>query len=207
MLGIRDQLDGHDLPGDDGEVEDDADLAALGPHHSRDAVDERRAGAHRAPGERTRDRRRASHLAVRAPQHDVGVEHGQQRLEVTPAGSGQEGADDLPPPGGLGFGDRVGLLHPAPGPAGQLAGGRGGALHDGRDLVKGHGEQVVQHEREPFGRGQSVQHHEQGQADRVRQHRLVLRVCPGFTRLIDGRRVLGLHRLFPSRHARVQHVQ
>jgi hypothetical protein len=40
-------------------------------------------------------------------------------LRSRPARGGQEGADDLPPPGGLGLGDRVGLLDPAAGLAGQ----------------------------------------------------------------------------------------
>jgi len=37
----------------------------------------------------------------------------------------------------------------------------------------------VQHEREPFGGGQRFQHHEQGHADRVSQHRLVFRTVVG----------------------------
>jgi hypothetical protein len=42
------------------------------------------------------------------------------------------------------------------------------------------GEHVVQHERQPLGRGQRVQHHEQRQAHRVGEHRLVFR--PGAVR-------------------------
>jgi hypothetical protein len=32
----------------------------------------------------------------------------------------------------------------------------------------------MQHERDPFGRRQRVQHHEERQPDRVREHRLLL---------------------------------
>jgi hypothetical protein len=35
-----------------------------------------------------------------------------------------------------------------------------GSSDDGSDLVEGHGEHVVQHEREPLGRGQRVEYHE-----------------------------------------------
>jgi hypothetical protein len=35
-------------------------------------------------------------------------------------------------------------------PAGELPGGGRGSLQDGGDLVEGHGEQVVQHERQQF---------------------------------------------------------
>ena len=51
----------------------------------------------------------------------------------------------------------------------------GRAAHDRRDLLERHGEQVVQHEREPLGRRERVQHDQQRQPDRVGQHRLVLR--------------------------------
>ena len=44
-------------------------------------------------------------------------------------------------------------LHPAAGAAGELPRGGRRAPDDGRDLVERHGEHVVQHEREPLGRG------------------------------------------------------
>jgi len=88
-------------------------------------------------------------------------------------------------------------------PAGQLAGRRGGAVHDRGDLVEGHSEHVVEHEREPFGRGQPVQHHEQGQADRVGQHRLMLGVRAVRDRVADAR----VDRVLAAQPARLQHVQ
>jgi hypothetical protein len=124
--------------------------------------------------------------------------------EFYPVAAELEGSfHDLPLLAQVGVGHGC-LLDAAPGPAGQLTSGGGGARHDRRDLVEGHGEHVVQHEREPFGRGQRVQHHEQGQADRVGEHRLVLGVGPACVRLVDSRQA---HRLFPPRHARVQHVE
>ena len=69
-------------------------------------------------------------------------------------------------------------LDAAAGAAGELARRLGRAVDDRRDLVEGHGEDVVQDEREPLGRRQRLEHDEQRQADRVRQQRLVLRVVP-----------------------------
>jgi hypothetical protein len=43
-------------------------------------------------------------------------------------------------------------------------------------LVEGHREQVVQHEREPLGGSERLQHHEQRETDRVGQERLLLGV-------------------------------
>ena len=50
------------------------------------------------------------------------------------------------------------------------------APHDGSDLVEGNGEDVVQHEREPLGGSQSVEHQEQREADRIGQQCSVLGV-------------------------------
>jgi uncharacterized RmlC-like cupin family protein len=55
---------------------------------------------------------------------------------------------------------------------------RSGAPHDGGDLLKRHGEHVVQHEREPLGGSQGFEYHEQRESDRVGQQRLVLGVEP-----------------------------
>ena len=82
----------------------------------------------------------------------------------------------------------------APGPApctrrrARLASCRaaaGDALDHRRDLLERHGEHVVQHERQPLGRRQRLQHHQQRQPDRVGQQRLVLRVDPS-SRLTIG---------------------
>ena len=243
MLRVGDQLDRGDRAAGDREGEHDLGLAAQCPHRAGRAVDER--GPHRRgpPREEARHRARARHRAGRAhpcgggigavrahlrgggvgPQHNVRVEHREQRVEVAFPRGGQEGVDHLPPPRDLArlpFGVRVagpcllrpgllrpGLLHPAAGPAGQLTGGDGGALYNRGDLLERHGEHVVQHEREPFGGGQGVQHHQKRQADRVGQHRLVLRV--GAARrlrgLLPGDRCVD--RLLTPQRPRAKHVQ
>ena len=101
-------------------------------------------------------------------------------VAVAPGGSGARGreecADHLALPGQAGGGAGAAALDPAAGPAGQLLGGVRGPAQDGPDLVEGHREHVVQHERHPLGRGQRVQHHEHGQAHRVGQDGLMLGV-------------------------------
>src|SRR5262249_41600676 len=89
--------------------------------------------------------------------HDVGVEQREERVEVTVAGGGEEGADDLLLADGVGVGARGRPLHPAAGAAGEEPGRVRGSVRDGGDLVEGHAEHVVQHEREPLGRGQGVE--------------------------------------------------
>ena len=59
--------------------------------------------------------------------------------------------------------------------AGQLARRVRGPLDDGRDLLEGQVEDVVQHERDPLGRRQRLEHHEQREADRVGQQHLAAR--------------------------------
>jgi hypothetical protein len=39
----------------------------------------------------------------------------------------------------------------------------------GSNLVEGHGEHVVQHEREPLGGGEGIEDHEERESDRVGQ--------------------------------------
>jgi hypothetical protein len=70
-------------------------------------------------------------------------------------------------------------------PARQLASRLGGAVDDRRDLVEGHGEDVVEHEREPLGGAQRLEHHEQRETDGVGDQRLVLGV--GAVGAVDDR--------------------
>ena len=51
-----------------------------------------------------------------------------------------------------------------------------GALEDRRDVVEGHGEHVVQHEGQPLGGAQRVEHDEHREPDRVGEQRLLLGV-------------------------------
>jgi hypothetical protein len=78
--------------------------------------------------------------------------------------------------------------------------------HDRPDLAERHPEQVVQDERQPFGRGQPLQHDQQRQPDRVRGQRLVLGV--GLVVVADDR--VGhahVQRLFSPGRPRAEHVQ
>jgi hypothetical protein len=79
---------------------------------------------------------------------------------------------------------------------------RRGTLDDGRDLVEGDGEQVVQHEREPLGGRQRVEHYEQRGAHRVGQHRLAFGVHP-----VDRVGHVLVQQLLTPRPARLQHVE
>ena len=107
-------------------------------------------------------------------QHDVGVEDGEQRVEVALAGGREERVDELGLPQPVGVRSHVLSLHPASRAAGELPGGRCAAPDDRRDLVERHGEHVVQHEGDALGGRQRVEHDQQGEADGVGQQRLLL---------------------------------
>ena len=110
-------------------------------------------------------------------EHDVGVEQPDEPLEVAEPGGGEEGVDHLALAGPIGIGSTHASLHPSTGAAGELAGRLRRTVDDGSDLVERHGEQVVQHERQPFGRCQGLEHDEQREADGVGQQGLVLGVA------------------------------
>ena len=124
----------------------------------------------------------ATHLPRASPpraavdaEYDVGVEHRNQRVEVSAPRGGEEGVDELS------LADRIevryrGTLHPAACATGELPCRGGRALHQRSDLVERDREHVVQHEREPLGRCQRLEHDEQREPDRVREQRLMLRV-------------------------------
>jgi hypothetical protein len=102
-------------------------------------------------------------------QHDLGVEHGDQRVEVTVPQRGQERVHHPPLASQVDLAGRGRALDPPPGPAGQLTGRGRGAFQDRGDFVERHGEDVVQDEGQAFGRGQGVEYHHQRRADRVGQ--------------------------------------
>jgi hypothetical protein len=107
---------------------------------------------------------------------DVGIQHRQQRGEFTAPGRGQERLDQAGLAERSPIAGRILPLDAAAGPAGQLASGLRGTAHDRGDVGEGHGEHVVEHERDTFGRREPVQDHEQGEPDGVGQQGLVLRV-------------------------------
>jgi hypothetical protein len=70
----------------------------------------------------------------------------------------------------------------AAGEAGDHLGGVGRLAQDMADLVERDREHIVQDERQPLARAQRVEHHEQGEADRIGQRHLLVR-----RRVLGGR--------------------
>jgi hypothetical protein len=99
-------------------------------------------------GELLRNGRRAANLCQGTDldgggvgaEYDAGVEYREQRGEVTVAGGGEEGLDQLGLAGEVGAGHRVGGLHSLPGAAGELLRGVRGAAQYRGDLLEGDGE-------------------------------------------------------------------
>ncbi len=191
-------------------------LPARIPHESRGAIHERRLGGPGASlegvghGLRTADLRGCAHLhgCGVGSEHDLGVEHGEQRGEVTAARGSEEGVDQLSLAGDVGAASGSRSLHAAACAARELPCRGRGAAHDRGDLVEAQVEHVVQHERDPLGRRQCFEYHEQREADRVGQERVVLGIAPGVAaRERLGRVRAPLQRLFGPRRARAQHVE
>src|SRR5262249_11155984 len=80
----------------------------------------------------------------------IGVEDSDERAEVTIPCSRNEGIDNASLNFHVGIRRGVARLNAATRAVGQLARRIGGALHDGRDLLEAHVEDVVQHERDTF---------------------------------------------------------
>jgi len=148
---------------------------------------------------------RTQDAAVRAD-HDVRIQHGDQRLEVASSGCGEERVDHPALAGEVSVRGRSCPLHPAPASTRELPRRRRRAPGDRRDLVERDAEHVVQHERQPLGRRQRFEDNEQRQPDRIGQDGLVLGVDP--VRATDDR--VGhadVERLLAPRSPRAQHVE
>ena len=146
------------------------------------------------------------HVAHVGAQHHVGIEDGEEPVEVAVVRGGEEGLDDLALLVEAGVGHDALALHPAPRAAGQLPRRLGRAVHDRRDVGERHREHVVEHEREPLWRRQGVEHDEHRQPHRVGHERLVLGV--GAVGAVDDR--LGqaqVERVLAPRLAGAEHVQ
>ena len=175
------------------------------------AVDDRRMRDARA-----REEARAGGHGLRAFEHvqraaalvgaqdDVGVEDREQPLEVAAVGGGQERVHDLAVGGGrLG----VGALHAPPRPRRELTRRGRRAVHDRRDVLERHREQVVQDERQALGGLQRLQHDEQRGADRVGGQRHALGIGRSSARDHRVRQPPLLQRLLAPALARVEHRQ
>jgi hypothetical protein len=104
--------------------------------------------------------------------HDVGIEHGEERVEVTIARGGEEGFNDLflffLVCGRLGVvvvaGGGLRSADAAAGAAGELARRLGRAVDDGADLLEGNREHVVEDVGEPLCGGERLEYDEQREA-------------------------------------------
>ena len=141
-----------------------------------------------------------------AAHHDLGVEHGDEGFEIAVAGGRHEGVDELALAAEVRVRHGRLALHTPAGAAGQLARRLGRSVDDRRDLVEGHGEDVVQHEREALGRAQRVEYDEQCDTDGVSEQRLVLGVGP-VRRVDDGVGHVRRIALLASGLAGAQHVE
>jgi hypothetical protein len=115
----------------------------------------------------------------------VGVQNGYDSLEVAVPRGGEEGVDNGPLPGEVYIRCGGPVTHPVTGTAGQLPRRGGSALNQRGNLLERHGEEIVQHEREPLVRRQGTDHHLQRKPHGIRHQGLSFRV--GGTSSVDHR--------------------
>ena len=117
--------------------------------------------------------------ALVEPEDDLGVQDLDDRLHIAVPHGSHERVHRLPLPDRVGL-DLVGRLSDAAAPtARQLASGGRGPVHDRRDLLERHREDVVQDERHPLRRRQLFEHALQSQPHRLADQRLLLRIAGG----------------------------
>jgi hypothetical protein len=163
---VGEDVDSGDLSTCDGEGHDRHGLSLGRGHDPGGAVHQGE------PGERSEAREgeglladgagsaheRGSVRAAVGPQDDVRVEQREEVVEPAAPRGGHECLDDLALPGQVGIRNRPRTLDAAARAARRLTGRGGGASGDRGDLVEGQGEHVVQHECEPLGGRQRVEH-------------------------------------------------
>jgi hypothetical protein len=88
----------------------------------------------------------------------MGIEYGDERIEVAFSGGCEERFDDLPLGVQVGVGHGGRTADAAAGTASELPRRLWRALHDRGDLLEWHGEHVVQDECQSFGRGQRFEY-------------------------------------------------
>src|SRR5919106_4965105 len=185
-LRVDESIDGGDLPVGDREGHHREQSSAGGYDGSCGAVDKRWSyerielgirGCVRGYGVGTAKNERGlfAQDAAIYPEFDVGIENRDERVEVTIARSGEERIDNLSLSCQISVRFR-GSLYAPPRAAGELLGGGFGAVENSGDVRKRHAEHVVQHEREPLGGSERVEHHEPRQPDSVGEDRLLLGV-------------------------------
>src|SRR5262245_5181057 len=194
-LRVAEDVDLGDLPASDREAYDRERVSFHYAEQPSDTVDE-----HWEPEEpEAREALRATSHFLRAAdldrsaQHSTGVdsedhlwvEDSDEPAEVTVTRSCSKRIDNSSFNVHVGIRSGLPLPNTAACAAGQLASRIRGALDDRRDLLEGHVEDVVQHERDAFRRRKRLQHNEQGKADRVGQQCFVLRARS--VRAVDDR--------------------
>jgi hypothetical protein len=117
-------------------------------------------------------RTRTARAEVDSQDH-VGVEQGDQCVEVTTAGCQKEGVDHRALTSEIGIWD-LGASDPAPRPARQLSGRSRGPAHHGGDLLEWQLEHVMENEGQALSGSQSIQYDQESQADRIGQQRFSL---------------------------------
>ena len=105
--------------------------------------------------------------------HDVRVEDRKEAFEIAVTRRSKERVDDGPLTLEIDVGDRR-TLDAAAGPTCELSCRRRSSADDRCDLVERDGENIVEHERDPFCGCQRVEDDEERQADRVSQQDLLL---------------------------------
>src|SRR5262249_15261247 len=160
---VAEEVNLGDLPAPDGEGHDRERLSFEHAEQPSGAVDkhwEPEQTEAREALRATSDLLRAADLDRSACQHRTGVdsedhlrvENSDEPAEVTVTRCRDKRVDDTSLNFHVGIRSGFPLPYTAACAAGQLASRLRGALDDGRDLVEGHAEDVVQHERDAFGR-------------------------------------------------------
>ena len=168
------------------------DPAVAHDDHARRAVDDRRPPeTRRTRAAASRDRSATSRAPCSsgggaaagasrprsAPEDDVGVEH-RERAPRSRRRARRRGTRRRPRAAGPTAARRLGSRAPRTRRRARLASWRvagDAALDDRRDLLERDAEHVVQHEREPLGGRQRLEHDEQREPDRVGEQRLAAR--------------------------------
>src|SRR5262245_54242972 len=99
----------------------------------------------------------------------IRVEDSDELVKVTIPCSREEGIDNASLNFHVVIRSGVARLNAATRAAGQLASRIGGALDNRRDLLEGHVEDIVQHERDAFSGRQRLEHHQQCETDGIAQ--------------------------------------
>ena len=138
-------------------------------------------------------------------QDNVGVEDGDQCVEVTTAGCQKECVDHRALTGEVGVWD-FGPSDPAPCPLAELPGGSRGSTNHWGDLLKWQREHVMENKGQTLGGSQGIEYDEQSQPDRVGKQRLAL--WSEFSNWADdGIRKMRVEGLLTSKIAFSEHVE